>query len=549
MKISHVITDVKRFEEILSVFFEFGFEKFIKKIGFHKNVKLKHKIKSQIKNLKQENEAKRFKDALQKLGPTFIKFGQLLSVRPDLLPKPYIEELKTLQEHTKEVLFNDIKKILEKDLGKKTNELFLNFDKKPIATASLAQVHKGILKTKENVVIKIRKPNVKNLVKKDTEILIFVCKLLESINTKFAKYGIVNLAVEFSNTILREIDFNIEAENIKKIKNNLSENKIKIPEIFEKYTKERILIMSYEKGVRITDYEFKNTEMKKKFVTNFANIMCKTIYEDGFFHADIHPGNLFVTENEIPLLLDFGMVGHLNEELKRKMLFLFENLIMHKTDEVIKWALKLTKNKKNSNENEFREKVKEILENWYENQNIKENNFLRIFSRLVKAGTSSGFVFDPNIVLVGRVVLYLEGILFFIYPEINIEEVLKPYIKNMALEKYDPKEIIKEKIEDFKKNFDFYVNLPEHIINILKKIEENGLNNNNEKWEISENERRWEVKEIILVFIFVSFLVSFLYSISFEHKILGIKISNLFLFCSLTTLFFLFINLNKKENL
>ena len=253
-KIVKEVRDINRLREILTVLFEEGFDFLIDKIRLKHNVPLTKRVKARIEQKKGFPLEKRLRLTLERLGPTFIKFGQVLSVRPDLIPKSYIKELEKLQDSVPPFSYDIVKQQIRKELGKDANEIFSSFEKKPLASASISQVHKGMLKNGKKVAIKIQRPDVKKIMETDIEIMFYVAKLLESRVPKIRKFSPVQIIHEFSKWTEKELDFKREAINAKRFARNFAnDTTIKIPEVYDELTTEKILVMEFIEGIDLHD--------------------------------------------------------------------------------------------------------------------------------------------------------------------------------------------------------------------------------------------------------------------------------------------------------
>src|SRR3989338_2169605 len=253
------VRDIKRFNEILLVLFEEGFDFLLSKIKLRHHIPITKRL-----GLKKKEELKpevMLRRTLERLGPTFIKFGQLLSVRPDLIPKEYSKELEKLQDKVPEFPFEDAKSIIEKEFGKSIEHLFLHFEKKPIASASISQVHKAILKNGDKVAVKIQRANVKHLMETDIEIMFYFAGLLENNVENIKRFKPVKIINEFKEWTEKELDFRLEARNAKRFGQNFKGSKtVHIPKIYDELTTERILTLEFMDGIELHNIK----EIKKR---------------------------------------------------------------------------------------------------------------------------------------------------------------------------------------------------------------------------------------------------------------------------------------------
>jgi ubiquinone biosynthesis protein len=488
MNITHKVKDVERFNEIIRVFIEEGFGYVLYKLKSKSKLNLHHHISGALKKkLNKESEPIRLRKAIERLGPTFIKFGQILSVRPDLIPKEYITELKKLQESTPETPFSKIKKEVETELGETISTVFSDFDEKPLASASIAQVHRAKLKSGELVAVKIQKPGAQEIITEDIEIMLYLAKLLEKHVAKSRDYNPVEVIKEFAEWTFRELDFRIEAQNIKKFTENMKGEKIIIPKVFDKYTTERILVISLEEGKNIDEYEFNSDSERNNFVANAANIIAKMVFKDGFFHADPHPGNIFVSKKGELILLDFGMVGNLSKKLRSQLSSILISLIDRDTDSAIRTLLSIAEERPKANIKAFKKESKNIIENWY-GQSIQKCSFVKTFYEVISTGAHHQISFPSELVLTIKALLDLEGLALQICPQVNIEQLLKPAIEKIILEGYNPVKITTDIISDIKKNQEFYTHLPQHLRKVMNNLESGKFNVHLEDLELTELE-------------------------------------------------------------
>lgn len=469
-KLSEHIKDIERFDHILGVFFEQGFEYFISKIHLSHRIKNNKDNKNKIKNHKKIKQEVRLRKAFEKLGPAFIKLGQILSVRPDMIPESYCEELRKLQEHVQAVDFSEIKKIIEQETNSKIKDLFLDIEKKPIATASLAQVHRATLKSGEKVALKVLKPNTKQIIIRDLHILFFIGHLIDKHFPKLRNYNITEIIKEYSDWTLREIDFRKEANNIKVINNNLKEQEVIIPKVYDKYTTERLLVMEFENGKNIYNHNFKSENERKDFCQKLVNIYSKMIFIDGFFHADPHPGNIFVSHNNTPLLLDFGMIGIVNKQLRQKISEVFISILNKDINGGIKEIIDLSEESESADIPTFKKEATKIIKDWY-GKSIEKCSFIKTGYNGLNAGIRNGMIFPSNIVLLAKSMVNLEGIGLKIYPKANVEELMRPNIEKVIQKKYNPINLAEKAVKDIINNRDLYANLPSTLTSLIRKIQ------------------------------------------------------------------------------
>ena len=305
MKFRRAYRDAKRVKDVVNILLKQGLGYSIEKMNLKSHLTFGKKTKDVSKRVSTQVKLRK---AMEELGGTFIKFGQLLSIRPDLIPESYCEEFAKLQDNVRPFPYEQVKDVIEKDFKKPIHKVFIHFEKTPIAAASVGQVHMAKLRTGETVAVKVQRPNINQIFESDIDILYYIANLAEKHIPELKDYNPVAIVNEFENYTKRELDYNLEGKNIDVFyKNFVGSKTIKIPRVFLSYTSKRVLTMEYIDGININKYKATKEE-KKKIIKNLLSCFMKQILEDGFFHADPHPGNIFILKDHRIELLDFGIV-------------------------------------------------------------------------------------------------------------------------------------------------------------------------------------------------------------------------------------------------
>jgi ubiquinone biosynthesis protein len=295
------------------VFARHGFADVAERMGLDRFVPARFSSLISEESLRPSEE--RLRVAFEALGPTFIKLGQVMAARPDLMPESFVEELKKLQDHVKTLPFATVKGVVEEELGIPISEAFQSFEEEPIAAASIAQVHGAVLRSGENVVLKIQRPGIEATINHDLALIEFLAKLLEKYIPESRIFGPTVIVNEFFRTLKLELDFNIEANNIARIGHGLREFKeIRVPKVYEEFSTKRILTLERFYGIPLTNLEEirrRGYDLKRLNELG-ARAFFKTVVRDGVFHGDLHGGNIFVLADGKLGLIDFGIVGRLS---------------------------------------------------------------------------------------------------------------------------------------------------------------------------------------------------------------------------------------------
>ena len=322
MKIQRVgkrIKNLKRAQQIFSVLLKYGFDDIVSALRKDLAIKLGKGLIRKTPSLKREE---RVRKVFEELGPTFIKLGQILSLRPDIVPLKIADELRKLQDEVPPFSSEEAVKIVEEEIGKKAKEIFSYFSMDPMAAASIAQVHRAKTFSEEEVVVKIKRPDIEKIIALDLDILFHLAKIAEQRITEVKLYNPIQILEEFSSTLQKEINFYNEGRNIDRFRRNFeADSSVYIPKVYWELSGERILTMEFIDGVKCSD--LKKIEEKgldrKKIAYNGAQLILKQAFDHGFFHADPHPGNLYVLEGNVIAPLDFGIVGRLSDEMREEL--------------------------------------------------------------------------------------------------------------------------------------------------------------------------------------------------------------------------------------
>jgi len=471
-KIIKEVRDINRLREILTVLFEEGFDFLIGKIRLKHRVPLTKRVKARIEKKKLFSLEKRLRLTLERLGPTFIKFGQVLSVRPDLIPKSYVKELEKLQDRVPSFPYSVVEEKIKEELGKDINEIFSNFEKNPIASASISQVHKAVLKNGKIAAVKIQRPDVKKIMGSDIEIMFYVAKLLEKHMPKIKKFNPVQIIEEFSKWTEKELDFKKEAINAKRFARNFSNDKtVKIPEIYDKFTTNKILTMEFIEGTELHDVK----QIKKKkinlrpIIEHGFNAILTQVFVHGFFHADPHPGNIIITNDKKIAFVDFGIVGHFDEALKAKSIDLFYGIIENDVEKIVDTLVELN-GTEIENKDELKYEISDILEP-LQNVDISKVKVSYILEEIMDMALSYGLKMPMPFVLFGKTVITLEGVALEYDPKFNLVMSSKPFIEKIIRQRYNPVFVFNNFMKSMFKFKKFAEEFPDQTTKALKKIE------------------------------------------------------------------------------
>ena len=403
----------KRFREIIKVFSYYGF------ISIFDSKAKRH-----------EKSPKNLRKAFEELGSTFIKIGQILSTRTDILPKEYIDELIKLQDSVSEEEFQNMKEVFEQSLGKKIDDCFIYFDEKPIASASIAQVYRAVTLDGQHVVVKIQRPDIYEKIKVDVSILRRLIKFT-NIFTEIKFVDPLEVLQEIEISTKKELDFINEAHNAKIFKEkNKDTLLIKVPAVIEGLHSKKVLTLEEVNGLKVNEVD-KLTKLgygSKDVAQKLALCYCKQIFQDGFFHGDPHPGNILVCEGKI-CFLDFGIVGVLEDSLKCWLNKAMFYMATNDKKNLVQFVLAVGIKRGKINTGKLYEDISYIFD-MYINTSLKNIKIAKLVEEVVEVVNKNNIQFPRELVLLVKTLVVLEGVLAEIDPEVNISSVLSNYIKS-----------------------------------------------------------------------------------------------------------------------
>ncbi len=472
MQLLKEVRDIERFTEILGVLFEEGFEFAIDEVKLSHLIPFSKKVAVGLKPKKDRKHEEKLRRTLERLGPTFIKFGQMLSVRSDMLPREYIKELEKLQDDVKPFPFEQVKSTIEKELGKPLYDLFRTFDKTPIASASISQVHRAILKTGEKVAVKVQRPNIQKQMLADIDIMRVLAGILQKHFPKTKPYKPLQVVSEFEAWTKKELDFLLEANNAIRFKGNFTNSQtVHIPKVFTEYTTEKILVTEFIDGIELHHVD----ELKKKGIDvekaleNGFNAVLKQVFEDGLFHADPHPGNILVLDDASVAFVDFGIVGHFDDKLKNLAIDMLSGVLNQDADSVVETLLELG-TQGDVNRDELKEDVKEIIDP-LQYMKLNEEHLSVVIEELVGLAAKHKIQISPSFVLFGKTIVTLEGVALEYDPKFPIIEKSRPFLEKLILKRYSPREQVKSLMRETKKYKRFIQQFPEKATRALETLQ------------------------------------------------------------------------------
>jgi ubiquinone biosynthesis protein len=479
MRIIHLrqrFRNLQRFREIINILAKHGFGHLLEALGFKYFVTLGGRIKTLKEFYPQEaiTLPQRFRMVLEDLGPTFIKFGQLLSSRPDLIPPEFAREFEKLLDEATPFSYQQVLATIKDELGKPPQEIFQHFESKPFSSASLAQVHRATLKTGEQVVVKVQRPDIEKKVRSDLSILLDLARLVERRLPELQMYNPVGMIEELSFSVARELDFSIEASNTALLAKMLAEFEgVVVPKVYWDYTTRRILVLDYISGKNIKYYlDHPDAELNRS-ETSVTLIKCfmKQIFDDGFFHADPHPANIIITEDKKVAIIDCGQMGRLDEDLSTHLVNILLALVNRDFNRAAQEYLSIGIFSEDLDVHKFKRDVSFLVGRYY-GIPLRFISMAELGEELSTIARRNKVILPAELLLLAKTVANIESITRKLYPEVNIVELAKPYAQELVRKRYTPKNILKKVLYTAQDLSRLFTKLPESLSDILRLVQQ-----------------------------------------------------------------------------
>jgi ubiquinone biosynthesis protein len=501
------IRHIKRYQDVAKVLTRHGFGFFVEEIGLLQMLSLPKRFLKHNEEVDPLTVGERIRQAIEELGPTYVKIGQMASTRADLIPKEVLGELEKLQDNVPPFPFEQVSAIIEAELGSPLEEVFSWIDHEVMAAASIGQVHRAQLRTGELVAVKVQRPKIKSMIETDLEILLDLGTMAEQRFARLERLQLREVVEEFSKSLRNELDYLIEARNAEKIaKQFKDEPSIHIPKIYWDYTTRTVLTMEYVQGIKLN--QFKEIEKKGYDRKVIAEQLVKAVFHqvliEGFFHADPHPGNIFLLKKGVISFIDFGMVGKLNTDMKQNFASLVIALMRRSTEGIVKVVLRIGIVPDEVNLQRLTNDVDELREK-YMDVPMSRISLGESINDLFRVAFSHRIRIPSDLTLLAKCLLTLEGIVEKLDPKLSMMDMAEPFGTQLLKERYRPSTIA-EKIWYNILNFnDFFVDLPKQLKDLMGDLRRGRLH-----FEVSIPELDFFVKRLDRVANKISFSIVFL---------------------------------------
>jgi ubiquinone biosynthesis protein len=420
----------------------------------------------------QTARGRHLRDMLDELGPTFVKFGQLLSTRPDIVPPDIIAELRSLQDDVRPFPYADVEKTVQEELGQPIERLFTEFDERPLAAASIGQVHRAVLPNGRQVIVKAQRPNAPRQIEADLALMYQAAKLAKERIRALDFIDTNEIVDEFARSIRQELDYRLEARNADMFHKNFAGHPhVSIPRVYWTYTRSRVLTLEYLEGVQLADLELEHwsLDQRRRLAYLITEAWMTMIFRHGFFHGDPHPANVLVLSPERIGLVDFGLTGRLTDEDMSKLTRLFIDAASENIEMLPRRLADLGVRYPKEREEQFVAELRELYHRYY-GASLQEIDPMQLIREAFGLIYTMNLRLPTRFVMLDKAIATLGSVGIELYPDFNVFEVAKPYARDLMLERFTPRRIASRARREGWKLTQMAAELPYQLHDILEEV-------------------------------------------------------------------------------
>jgi ubiquinone biosynthesis protein len=472
--IGRTYRNLNRYRQILAVLLKYGFGDLLELLKLDQYLAAGLQLISKKQPIKVEKltRPQGLRMALEELGPTYIKLGQILSTRPDLIPVDFLQELSKLQDKVPSFPAAAARKIIETELGVALENLFAQFDDTPLASASIGQVHRARLQDGREVALKVQRPGIQKVIEVDLEIMLHLATLMERHIEELAFHRPIKIVEEFARTLEKELDYLLEAANMERAALNFSDDPATcIPAVFRELSTARVLTTECIKGIKVSDIErLDSCGLDRKVITSRgADILLRMIFEHGFFQADPHPGNIFVLPDNVICLIDFGMVGSVDRQTRETFVDLLDGIIKKDASKVALVLLQLTDWEEEPDSRAFEVDVTDFMA-YHLFRPLKDVRIGKLLHHLLELAARHRLRIPPNIFLMLKSLTTVEGVARMLDPDFDLFGKAAPYIRSVLLDRYSPQRLSADAFQMTADLIKFTRRFPQDLLDIARQV-------------------------------------------------------------------------------
>jgi ubiquinone biosynthesis protein len=461
---------LNRYRQILTVLFKYGFGDLIDtlKIEQYIEVGLQMISRKRRERLEKLSRAERVRMALEELGPTYIKLGQVLSTRPDLVPVEFVNEFSKLQDKVPPFSFEAVVQSIETEFKRPWEIAYAQLDPEPLASASIGQVHRARLHSGEEVVVKIQRPGIEKIVEVDLEIMLHLATLAERHIEELAFHRPIKIVEEFAKSIEKELDYTIESTSMERVAGQfLDDPAVYVPKVYRAHSSQRILTIEFVDGIKVSNTEklLREGYDRELITQRGADILFKQIFSFGFFHADPHPGNIFVLPGDVICLIDFGMMGALDRATRENFVSLVEGIIARDEPRTASILLKLTDWEDEPDRIELEKDIADFV-NRHLYRPLEEVRLSKVLQHLLDLATKNRMRIQPDLFLMIKALTQVETIARMLHPEFDLMAAAEPFIKEVKLARFKPARLFGDLSQLAEQSYEFLTDFPKDLLEI-----------------------------------------------------------------------------------
>jgi ubiquinone biosynthesis protein len=427
---------------------------------------------TELLEAKPSQRGQHLREMLDELGPTFVKFGQLLSMRPDILPPDIISELRGLQDDVRPFPYEEVERVIQEDLGQPIERLFIEFDREPMAAASIGQVHRAVLPNGHAVAVKVQRPGAPEQIEADLGLLYQAARIAKERVRALDFVDVREVVDEFARAIRQELDYRLEGRNAEQLHRNFAGHPhVRIPRVYWTYTRARVLTLEFIEGFQLADIDESgySLEDRKRLAEVMSEAWMTMVFRDGFFHGDPHPANILVIRPDLIGLVDFGLAGKLTDDDVSKATRLFIDVANENVEALPKRLAELGVRYPKEREAEFLQEIRELFYRYY-GASLAEIDPLQVIREVFGLIYSLNLRLPTRFIILDKAIATLASVGVELYPEFNVFEVAKPYARSLLVGRYTPQRVLTRARRESFKLASIAAEFPYQLHDVLEQV-------------------------------------------------------------------------------